>query len=143
MSANNKLIGQFGEKIAACFITDSGSSIICRNYKCRYGEIDIISISGKDIIFTEVKTRNNINFGYPFESVNESKIKKIKNTSQYFLLNENLSQNYEYNLRFNIISIVISGELTAAVLAQKDKNPIDIGTLKIGSDYELEQITDI
>ena len=143
MSKNNKLIGQFGEKIAACFIVDNGNSIICRNYKCRYGEIDIISTAGKDLVFTEVKTRQNINYGYSFESVTESKIKKIKKASQYFLLNESLLQNYQYNLRFNIISIIISGELTAAVLVQKDKNPIDISILKIGSDYELEQITDI
>jgi putative endonuclease len=143
MSTNNKLIGQFGERIAACFIVDSGSSIICRNYKCRYGEIDIISASGNDLVFTEVKTRQNINYGYPFESVTDGKIKKIKKVSQYFMLTEKLIHNYEYNLKFNIISIIISGELTAAVLAQKDNNPIDISTLKIGSDYELEQVTDI
>ena len=143
MSTNNKLIGQFGEKVAAFFITDNGNSIIFRNYKCRYGEIDIISTSGSDLVFTEVKTRLNINFGYPFESVTESKIKKIKKTSQYFLLNENLLQNHQYNLRFNIISIIISRELAAAILAQKEGKLIDISILKIGSDYELEQITDI
>ena len=55
MSKNNKLIGQFGEKIAARFIARNGSSVICRNYSCRYGEIDIISTSGPDLVFTEVK----------------------------------------------------------------------------------------
>ena len=143
MSTNNKLIGQFGERIAACFIVDNGSSIICRNYKCRYGEIDIISASGNDLVFTEVKTRRNMNYGYPFESVTCDKIKKIKKAIQYFMLTEKLIQNYEYSLKFNIISIMISGELTAAILAQEDNSPIDISTLKIGSDYELEQITDI
>ncbi len=143
MSKNNKLIGQFGEKIAAFFIVCSGSSVIYRNYTCRYGEIDIISTSGKDLEFTEVKTRQNKNFGFPFESVTESKIKKIKKAAQYFLLNEKLPRNHQYNLRFNIISIIISGELSAAVLAEKYTSPIDISVLKTGTDYELEQITDI
>jgi putative endonuclease len=143
MSTNNRLIGQFGEKIAASFIVNNGSSIICRNYKCIYGEIDIISASKKDIVFTEVKTRQNINYGYPFESVTESKVKKIKKASQYFLLNENSVQNHKYNLRFDIISIIISSELAIAVLAEDNKNIIDISRLINGTDYELDQITDI
>jgi len=143
MSKNNKLIGHFGERIAACFIISNGSSVIYRNYTCRYGEIDIISTSGKDLVFTEVKTRQNKNFGFPFESVTESKIKKIKKAAQYFLLNEKLPSNYQYNLRFNIVSIIISGDLSAAVLAEENTSPIEISALKTGTDYELEQITDI
>jgi putative endonuclease len=143
MSKNNKIIGQFGERIAACFITDNGNTIIYKNYKCKYGEIDIISTSRKDLVFTEVKTRQNINYGYPFEAVTESKLKKIKKASQYFLLNENSYQNHKYNLRFDIISIIISNELATAVLAENNKNLIDVSSLKNGSDYELDQITDI
>jgi putative endonuclease len=143
MSKNNRFIGQFGENIAAGYINDNGSSIIYRNYKCRYGEIDIISTSGKDLVFTEVKTRQNISYGYPFESVTENKIKKIKKTAQYFLINADLIQDHQYNLRFNIISILISDELAAAVLAQENENPIDISNLRIGLDYKLEQINDI
>ncbi|MHB1252543.1 MAG: YraN family protein [Candidatus Humimicrobiaceae bacterium] len=143
MSTNNRSIGQFGEKIAAGFIVNSGNTIICRNYKCKYGEIDIISASKKDIVFTEVKTRQNINYGYPFESVTEGKLKKIKKVSQYFLLNKNLFQNHKYNLRFDIISIIISSDLAAAILAQNNKNIIDVSSLIKGTDYELDQITDI
>jgi putative endonuclease len=143
MSKNNKIIGQFGERIAAGFITDNGNTIVCRNFKCRYGEIDIISTKKNDIVFTEVKTRKNMNYGYPFESVSDSKVKKIKKSSQYFLLNENLFQINNYNLRFEIISIIISNELAEAVLAQENGNLIDISSLISGSDYELEKITDI
>ena len=143
MSKNNKLIGQFGEKIAACFITNSGNTIIYKNYKCKYGEIDIISTSKIDLVFTEVKTRQNINYGFPFESVTESKLKKIKKASQYFLLNENLFQNYKLNLRLDIISIIISSELAIAILAENNQNFIDVSRLVSGADYELEQITDI
>lgn len=143
MSKNNKLIGQFGEILAASLITNKGDTIIYRNYKCKYGEIDIISTSGEDLIFTEVKTRQNINYGYPFESVTEGKLKKIKKASQYFLLNEDLFQNNKNNLRFDVISIIISSDLAAAILAQNNKNIIDVSSLIKGTDYELDQVTDI
>lgn len=143
MPTNNRLIGQFGEKLAAGFISGKGNTIICKNYRCRYGEIDIISTSRNYLIFTEVKTRQNSNYGYPFESVTEDKLKKIKKVSQYFLLNKNLFQNHKYNLKFDIISIIISSDLAAAILAQNNKNIIDVSSLIKGTDYELDQITDI
>ena len=143
MPINNKLIGQFGEKIAAGFITGKGNTIICKNYRCRYGEIDIISTSRDYLIFTEVKTRQNINYGYPFESVTESKLKRIRKISQYFVLNNDLFQNRKCNLRFDIISIIISNELASAVLSRNNNDIIDTGSLINGIDYELDQITDI
>lgn len=143
MPMNNRLIGQFGEKIAAGFIAGKGNTIICKNYRCRYGEIDIISTSGDCLIFTEVKTRQNINYGYPFESVTESKLKRIRKISQYFVLTNDLFQNRKCNLRFDIISIIISNELASAVLSRNNNDIIDTGSLINGIDYELDQITDI
>ena len=143
MPINNRLIGQFGEKIAAGFIISMGNTIVCQNYRCSFGEIDIISRSKKEYIFTEVKTRKNTDYGYPFESVSESKIKKIKKASRHFMTCKGLSQNHGYNLRFDVISILISYELAAAVLSQSTTNTIEINSLIMGTDYELEQITDI
>jgi putative endonuclease len=140
MSENNKIIGKFGEKIAASYLENLNHEIIYKNFKCRYGEVDIIAISGQDLIFIEVKTRHNINYGFPFESVNEIKLEKIKKISQYFLLRENYFEKNNFNIRFDIISIIISNELMNAVLIEKDINPIIISNLKEGIDFSLEHI---
>lgn len=140
MSKNNKIIGKTGEEIAVNYYKNSGAVIHFKNYKCRYGEIDIIAGSGRDLIFAEVKTRENINYGYPFEAVTESKLNKIKKASQYFLLNENSFEKHNYNLRFDVISIILSKELAVAILAEEDLDPIDINKLRNGIDYNLKHI---
>ena len=143
MSINNKLIGQFGEKIALSFILNRGDAIVIKNYRCKYGEIDIISTSDDYLIFTEVKTRQNNNYGYPLESVTDNKLKKIKKASQYFLLSQNMYQEYKCNLRFDVISIIISNDLSKAVVLQSNKNLINVDCLINGTDYELEHVLDI
>lgn len=143
MSINNKLIGQFGEKIALSFILNRGDAIVIKNYRCKYGEIDIISTSDDYLIFTEVKTRQNNNYGYPLESVTDNKLKKIKKASQYFLLSQNMYQEYKCNLRFDVISIIISNDLSKAVVSQSNKNLINVDCLINGTDYELEHVLDI
>jgi len=143
MSINNKLIGQFGEKIALSFILKRGDVIVSKNYRCKYGEIDIISASDEYLVFTEVKTRQNSNYGYPLESVTDNKLKKIKKASQYFLLSQNPYQEYKCNLRFDAISVIISNDLSAAIISQSNKNLINIDSLINGTDYELEHVSDI
>ena len=143
MSKNNKIIGKFGEKIAALYLENLNYEIVYKNFKCRYGEVDIITILGQDLIFVEVKTRHNTNYGFPFESVNEIKLEKIKKISQYFLLEENYFEKNNFNIRFDIISIIISKELMSAILIEKDINPIIISNLKEGIDFSLEHIKNI
>jgi len=143
MTINNRLIGQFGETIAASSIIERGDTIVSKNYRCRYGEIDIISTSGMYLVFTEVKTRQNIQYGHPLESVDNNKLKKIKKASQYFLLSQNLYQEQKYSLRFDVISIIISSDLSTAVLSQSNKNIIDVNCLINGTDYELDLVSDI
>ncbi|MCL4385194.1 MAG: YraN family protein [Actinobacteria bacterium] len=140
MSENNKTIGKFGEKIAALYLENLNYKIVYKNFKCRYGEVDIIATSGKDLVFIEVKTRHNINYGFPYESVNEIKLEKIKKISQYFLLKENYFEKNNFNIRVDIISIIISKELMNAILMEKDINPIIINNLKEGIDFSLEHI---
>jgi len=143
MSRNNKIIGRSGEKIAVNYLEGLGYKIICENYKCKAGEIDLISVKGNEIIFTEVKTRTNLSYGYPFEAVTRGKLKKIKETSKYFLSNNIILENKNYNFRFDVISIVISEELADAILLEKDIDIIDIGRLRNAIDYTLEHLDSV
>ena len=53
----NKELGALGEKLAADYLKKNGHKILEKNYKCRYGEVDIIARDGEEIAFIEVKTR--------------------------------------------------------------------------------------
>lgn len=82
---NNRDFGTFGENIAAGYLKSRGYKILCRNYRCAGGEVDIIAAKGNDIRFTEVKTRSSFDFGRPCESVGRSKQKHIKQAAFAYL----------------------------------------------------------
>jgi len=57
LSDERKKIGSIGEKLAADYLERIGYSILQRNFRCRYGEIDIIACNSEYLVFCEVKTR--------------------------------------------------------------------------------------
>ena len=101
----NKNLGSIGEDIASEYLNILGYKIIKRNYRSKFGEIDIITIKDNILIFVEVKTRINNNYGYPIDSITKLKQKHIYNTAQYFLLNNKIS--YE-EIRIDAIEVYIS-----------------------------------
>ena len=56
-SFQRQLLGKQGEDFAATYLAKHGFHIIARNFKARYGELDIIALEGKTLVFVEVKTR--------------------------------------------------------------------------------------
>ena len=83
-------LGKFGEECAFQFLLQKKYEIMSRNYKCKFGEIDIIAKKNNILIFFEIKTRRNKNFGYPVESITKIKQKHIYNTAIYYLLNNKI-----------------------------------------------------
>lgn len=79
-------VGKYGEDAAAEYLAGEGCKILRRNYKAANGEIDIIAKSGKKLMFVEVKTRKNTNFGYACDAVNYRKQHKIINTARAFVI---------------------------------------------------------
>ncbi|MEA2013824.1 MAG: YraN family protein [Thermodesulfobacteriota bacterium] len=94
--------GKEGEDIAAACLREKGYKIIERNYRCRYGEIDIIAMDGVDIVFIEVKSRKSDNFGLPEEAVGLTKQKKISKVALNYLIEKEL---VDHNARFDIVAI--------------------------------------
>lgn len=102
--------GELGENIAVKYLLSKNFRIIFRNYRKKFGEIDIVAQYNGELIFVEVKTRKKVFgnlFGNPEESVNKKKIKKIVKTIQNFLLT------FQYplsktNWRIDIISIELN-----------------------------------
>ena len=99
---SKKQLEDLGEDISEIFLAKMGYSILKRNYRCRLGEIDLIAKNKNKIIFFEVKTRTNLNFGYPEESVNNMKVLKLKKLAIFFTVSENM---YNIDMQFDVISI--------------------------------------
>lgn len=101
---NKRKFGMIGEKIAQGYLKDNGYEILERNFYTKKGEIDIVSKKDDCIIFVEVKTRNNLDYGTPAMSVNSTKKKHIKNAAKIFI---HINGLYKYNVRFDVIEIII------------------------------------
>ena len=77
-------LGCWGENIAEKYLKKKGYVIVARNFRCKLGEIDIIALDGKELVFIEVKTRQNQNYGLPCEAITASKIKHLRRTAAYY-----------------------------------------------------------
>ena len=97
-----KEIGAQGEAAAARFLEGLGYSIRERNYRCGYGEIDLIATTEGYLVFVEVKTRSPKALLHPSHSVNARKRAKVRQVGGYYL-----AQHPEMTLqpRFDVISI--------------------------------------
>jgi putative endonuclease len=78
-------LGQKGEGFAAKFLKKKGYKIIEQNFKTRIGEIDIIADDRGTLVFVEVKTRENLHYGQPFEAVHYFKKRKIAHVAMLYL----------------------------------------------------------
>ncbi len=99
---NNKEKGDLGEHIALTYLLKNGARIIEKNYKIKSGEIDIIANIDSELVFIEVKSRSSIRYGYPSESVNIKKIRKISNVAKYYIF---INKLYDIPIRFDVIEV--------------------------------------
>ena len=100
-------IGKMGEELACKYLISNNYKLLERNFRCRQGEIDVIAfdIKSGEVVFFEVKTRTNFNYGFPSEAVNEIKIKHIINSIKYYLYCKNVENVF---VRIDVIEIVIN-----------------------------------
>lgn len=84
MINNNLQTGALGEKLAVDYLKKQHYRIIERNFKKGYGEIDIVAVDDKTLVFVEVKTRTSGKFGVPLEAINKWKLNTLTRTVQYY-----------------------------------------------------------
>lgn len=99
--------GTTGEELAVKFLKKRGYRIICRNFRTKAGEIDIIARDGKTTVFVEVKLRENTVFGYPAEGVIKTKITHLKKAALSYLIQKGIS---DTPCRFEVVSILKEGD---------------------------------
>jgi len=101
-------LGSNGELIARKFLSDKNFTFIKNNYRYERAEIDLIfeDVKSKLLMFVEVKTRRNKNYGEPEESVTFSKQNQIKKAAMGFI-SEN-EKYAEHDQRIDVISIFLN-----------------------------------
>lgn len=85
MGGDRSLAGRWGEVQVAQWLRQHRYRLLASNWRCRFGEIDLIATDGKYICFTEVKLRKNADFAQAREFVNRSKQQRIRTTAQLYL----------------------------------------------------------
>ncbi len=81
---NKVKIGKYGEDLACAYLKTKGYKIIERNFRIRGGEIDIIALDGKTLVYVEVKTRTTFEFGRPEESITWQKLKFLERVAKFY-----------------------------------------------------------
>jgi putative endonuclease len=99
---NHIEFGQQGEALAASFLVAEGFSIVARNYRWKKEEIDLIAITGGNLVFVEVKTRKHDTYAPPEKSVSPSKQSHLIKAANAFIQEKQLN----LDARFDIISII-------------------------------------
>ncbi len=82
---NRRQTGTAYESLAADFLTAQGVQILCRNYRSKHGEIDLIGMDGSYLIFVEVKYRASGKMGSPLAAVDARKQRRILETARHYL----------------------------------------------------------
>lgn len=107
MMRKAKETGYYGEALAAEELKKSGYSLVKKNFTVRGGEIDLIMEKGEELVFVEVKTRRNEEYGSPLESITPQKQRRIMRAAKIFLCQ---SQYAERDIRFFAAEIILDAE---------------------------------
>ncbi len=78
-------IGRIGEQLARAHLEAKGCRIVASNYRCRWGEVDLIARAGAVWAFVEVRTRRSNAYGGPEESITAGKLERLAMAAQDFL----------------------------------------------------------
>lgn len=102
---NNRETGDRGEGMALRFLERLGYTLVERNYRTRYGEIDLILRDGETLVFVEVKLRRGLGHGDPLEAVTPKKQEKIRAVAGQYLAGMTEEPGFE-DLRFDVVGIL-------------------------------------
>jgi len=94
--------GKYGEDLACAYLKKLGYKIVERNFRIRGGEIDIIALDGKTLVYVEVKTRSSYRFGRPEEAVTPWKIKFLERAAKFY---RNNRKNLPLQERIDVVAV--------------------------------------
>ncbi|GAB6088258.1 YraN family protein [Alkaliphilus crotonatoxidans] len=99
-------IGTQGEGLSQQYLREKGYHILHTNYRTRFGEIDIVALYEKTLVFAEVKTRQSMKYGLPREAVNYKKQQNYYRLAEHYI--KYFTGCYE-SVRFDVIEVYKNG----------------------------------
>ncbi|MDM8569970.1 YraN family protein [Thiotrichales bacterium HSG1] len=94
-------IGQWAEELAYVYLCKQGLQPVERNYRCKVGEIDLIMLDEKILVFVEVRYRKSQRYGGSMASVNTRKQQKVLDVASCYLQNHS----WEQQCRFDVVLV--------------------------------------
>lgn len=92
--------GQRAEDQALAFLLGQGLTLLARNHRCRFGEIDLVMQDGEEVVFVEVRARRRANWGSAAASVTSGKQQRLLKTARHWLM----CHGREVRCRFDLVS---------------------------------------
>ncbi len=97
-----KPLGQLGEAAAERYLKRLGYKIVARGLRFDWGELDLVAVDGRTVVFIEVKTRRSTDTGHPADAVTPDKQRRISRLALGYLKRHNL---LECASRFDVIAV--------------------------------------
>ena len=101
---NAKQLGRWGEEYAAVHLQSMGYELVARNWRCEYGEIDLVARHEGVWVFVEVKARRTDDFGTPQEAVTPDKQRRLLEVAQVYLAEHDLA---DVDWRIDVVAITV------------------------------------
>lgn len=101
MKKFNTLTGGMGERLAEEWLVDKGYAVVERNFRTRWGEIDLIMKQNDLLVFIEVKTKKGVNFGSPEEMWDRRKAARVRRMAAVYLGGR------EVKCRIDLVAVVL------------------------------------
>ena len=97
-----RTLGQRGEIAAAKYLKKLGYVIVARSDRGRLGEIDLVAVDDRTVVFVEVKTRRSHASGHPADAVDQDKQRRLTRLAVTFLKRHGLLEN---SARFDVVAV--------------------------------------
>src|SRR5262245_58211166 len=107
MTEPRQAVGKAGEEAAVQYLRQHGYRILERNYRCRFGEIDLIARDGSMLAFVEVKTRRSQKYGSPAAAVTFQKQRHLIKASQTYLMQKKKTHEL---CRFDVVTVEMEAQ---------------------------------
>jgi putative endonuclease len=95
-------LGLRGERAAARLLKKKGYRVVARGRRTRLGELDLVAVDGRTVVFVEVKTRTALDAGHPAEAITEAKQRRLTRAALAFLRYHGL---LECRARFDVVAV--------------------------------------
>ncbi len=107
-------IGALGEQLAVDYLDQMGLRLLTRNWRCRYGELDIIAADDatRAVVFVEVKTRTGEQYGGVEQAVTPAKVRRLRRLAGLWLAQQ---QGSWASVRIDVIAIRIGRRRTPEI----------------------------